>query len=174
MYDTILVPTDGSDAAESAIDDAITIAGKFDATIHALYVVDTDSVNYAIGTEQVDRLKSGQFDEMPELAERADAAISTVVEAAKAAGVPTVKAVRAGIPHRVIRDYVKAEGIDLVVMGSHGRSGVKRALLGSVTERTLRSTRVPVLVVDERGRSGDDERGRSGDDERGRSGDDER
>jgi nucleotide-binding universal stress UspA family protein len=53
-----------------------------------------------------------------------------------------------GRPHAVIADYAEEYDVDLIVMGSHGRSGVRRALLGSVTERTLRSTHVPVLVVD--------------------------
>jgi len=48
----------------------------------------------------------------------------------------------------MIADYAEDNDIDLIVIGSHGRSGVRRALLGSVTERVLRSTTVPVLVVD--------------------------
>jgi nucleotide-binding universal stress UspA family protein len=51
----------------------------------------------------------------------------------------------------VIADYAEDHDVDLVVMGSYGRAGVRRALLGSVTERTLRSTHVPVLVVDYQG-----------------------
>ena len=51
----------------------------------------------------------------------------------------------------MIADYAEDHDIDLIVMGSHGRAGVRRALLGSVTERTLRSTHVPVLVVDVQG-----------------------
>jgi len=64
MYEHILVPTDGSDVAEAAVDHALDLAEKYDAEVHALYVVDIDSVNYSLGTEQVDRLKQGRFDEM--------------------------------------------------------------------------------------------------------------
>jgi len=63
MYEHILVPTDGSDVAEAAVDHALDLE-KYDAEVHALYVVDIDSVNYSLGTEQVDRLKQGRFDEM--------------------------------------------------------------------------------------------------------------
>lgn len=59
MYEHILVPTDGSDVAEAAVDHALDLAEKYDAEVHALYVVDIDSVNYSLGTEQVDRLKTG-------------------------------------------------------------------------------------------------------------------
>ena len=147
MYDTILIPTDGSDVAENAIDHAIDLAKRYDATLHALYVVDTDAIDISLGTEQVQRIKSGRFSEMPELQERAKNATSTVTERA-GDDLEVVESVKAGQPHRVISAYATDNDVDLVVMGSAGRSGVRRAILGSVTERTLRTTRVPVLVVD--------------------------
>ncbi|MFC5278572.1 universal stress protein [Halorubrum rubrum] len=148
MYERILIPTDGSDVAEAAVDHALDLAEKYDAEVHALYVVDIDSVNYSLGTEQVDRLKQGRFDEMEELKERADEATGVVAGRGADRGVTVVEHVSGGRPHKVIADYAEDNGMDLVVMGSHGRAGVRRALLGSVTERTLRSTHVPVLVVD--------------------------
>ena len=148
MYDRILVPTDGSDVAEAAVDHALDLAEKYDAEVHALYVVDIDSVNFSLGTEQVDRLKQGRFDEMGELKEQADEATGAVADRGAERGVDIVEHVSGGRPHKVIGDYAENHDIDLIVMGSHGRAGVRRALLGSVTERTLRSTHVPVLVVD--------------------------
>jgi len=151
MYDNILVPTDGSDTAEAAVDRAVDLAANYDATIHALYVVDVDAVNYSLGTEQVDRLRQGKLDDMPEVKAAADAATSYVADAAAAAGVPVEQHVRAGQPARVIERVIDDLGVDLVVMGSHGRSGISRALLGSVAEKVLRKTKIPVLVVDARG-----------------------
>jgi nucleotide-binding universal stress UspA family protein len=151
MYDTILIPTDGSDVAEIAVDHAIDLASKYDATVHALYVVDIDAVNFGLGTEQVDRIRQGKFGEMEELEEKANAATGVVAEAAREHGLDVVEEVRVGKPHDVIAGYADATDVDLIVMGSHGRSGVRRALLGSVTERVLRSTHRPVLVVDEHG-----------------------
>lgn len=150
MYERILVPTDGSDVAELAVEHALELADRYDAELHALYVVDTDAVAYSLGPEQVDRVRQGQFREMSKLREKAETATEHVREKADARGISVTEHHDGGQPHRVIADYAADNGIDLVVMGSHGRSGVKRALLGSVTERTLRSTTVPVLVVDAR------------------------
>jgi len=148
MYDTILVPTDGSKVAEKAVEHAIDLAQKYDAKLHALYVVDTDAVDIGLGTEQVERIKAGKFGEMEELQNRAKKATNAVGEAAAEHGIEVIEDVAAGRPHRSIDEYAKKNDIDLIVMGSKGRSGVRRALLGSVTERTLRSTYIPVLVVD--------------------------
>jgi nucleotide-binding universal stress UspA family protein len=148
MYEHILIPTDGSDVAESAVEHALDLAEKYDAEVHALYVVDIDSVNLSLGTEQVDRLKQGRFDEMEELKSKANEATGAVATRGAERDVEVVEHVAGGRPHTVIADYADDHGMDLIVMGSHGRAGVRRALLGSVTERTLRSTHVPVLVVD--------------------------
>jgi nucleotide-binding universal stress UspA family protein len=148
MYERILIPTDGSDVAESAVAHALDLAEQYDAEVHALYVVDIDSVHLSLGTEQVDRLKQGRFGEMGELKEKADEATGAVAERGAERGVDVVEHVSGGRPHKVIADYAEDHDMDLIVMGSHGRAGVRRALLGSVTERTLRSTHVPVLVVD--------------------------
>ncbi|MDZ5809992.1 universal stress protein [Halorubrum sp. AD140] len=148
MYERILIPTDGSDVAEFAVDHALDLAEKYDAEVHALYVVDIDSVHLSLGTEQVDRLKQGRFGEMEELKDQADEATGFVADRGAERGVEVVEHVSGGRPHKLIADYAEDHEIDLIVMGSHGRAGVRRALLGSVTERTLRSTHVPVLVVD--------------------------
>ncbi|MFC4358739.1 universal stress protein [Halobium salinum] len=148
MYDRILVPTDGSPVAELAVDHAVDLAAQYGGTIHALYVVDIDAVNLGLGTEQVDRIRQGKLDEMTELGERASAATGAVAAAARERGVDAVEETRVGQPHVVVANYAEEADVDLVVMGSHGRAGVRRALLGSVTERVLRATHRPVLVVD--------------------------
>ncbi|MFP8889194.1 universal stress protein [Natrialbaceae archaeon A-CW2] len=150
MYDTILIPTDGSQVAQHAVEHAIDIATKYDANVHTLYVVDTGAMDVGLGTEQVDRLRQGQFGSMPEVRERAESATNAVVEAARASGydLEVTEAITAGQPHRQIASYADEHDVDLIVMGSAGRGGIKRALLGSVAERTLRTTHLPVLVVD--------------------------
>jgi len=148
MYDNILVPTDGSDAARNAVEQAVDLAAKYDATVHALYVVDVDATNLTLGTEQVDRIRQGRIDEMPEVKAEADEATGQVAEVAAEHGVPVEEHVTAGSPSRAIRNFVEDNDIDMVVMGSHGRSGLSRVVLGSVAEKVLRRTRVPVLVVD--------------------------
>ncbi len=147
MYDRILIPTDGSPVAERAVAHAVDLADQYDAEMHAIYVADTDAIAYGLGAEQVDRIRQGNFGGMTELREDAEDATGTVATRAAERDVAVVERHAGGQPHRVVADYVDANEIDLVVMGSHGRSGVKRALLGSVTERVLRSTSCPVLVV---------------------------
>lgn len=151
MYERILVPTDGSDVAEAAVDQAIDLAEKYGAEIHALYVADTDSIAYSLGTEQVDRIRQGNFNEMTELRREAEDATGYVTDRAAEHGLDAIEHHEGGRPHTMIGKYADDHDIDLIVMGSHGRAGVRRALLGSVTERTLRSTHVPVLVVDYQG-----------------------
>lgn len=148
MYEKILIPTDGSEVAENAVAHAIDIAETYGAEVHALYVIDVNAVDISLGTEQVQRIKEGHFDEMPELQEEARKATNFVAQAGEDAGLEVVESVVAGQPHRQIGRYAEQHDIDLVVMGSAGRGGVRRALLGSVAERTLRTTKVPVMVVD--------------------------
>jgi nucleotide-binding universal stress UspA family protein len=148
MYDNILVPTDGSETAEVAVEHAVEMAKRYDATLHTLYVVDIDAVNLSLGTEQLDRLKAGGLDEMEDVKEKAEGATGRVATRAGEEGVEAVEEVRAGTPHDAIVKYAESNGVDVIVMGSHGRGGVKRALLGSVAERVLRTTHIPVFVVD--------------------------
>ena len=151
MYEKILVPTDGSTVAENAVEHALDIAEQYGAEVHALYVVDVDSMSLTLGAEQLDRIEAGRFDEMDEVRSNAEEATGYVADRAAERGLEAVEHISSGRPPENVASYAADNDIDLVVMGSHGRSGVKRALLGSVTERTLRETHVPVLVVDVRG-----------------------
>jgi nucleotide-binding universal stress UspA family protein len=133
MFDDILVPTDGSPCAGVAAEYAEDLATRYDATVHALCVVDSRSLENA---PQYDQLKA----ERTELAERTCANLSTT-------RVKTERAVRTDVPHAAIRQYATDHEIDLIVMGTHGRTGVERFLLGSVTEKVVRLSDVPVLTV---------------------------
>jgi nucleotide-binding universal stress UspA family protein len=81
------------------------------------------------------------------LRERAESVVESVAERAADAGVETVTAVEPGVPDDVVVEYAADHDCDLVVMGTHGRTGLQRYLLGSVTERTVRRSSVPVLTV---------------------------
>ncbi len=136
-YDDVLLPTDGSETAAVAVEWGVTLADAFDAMVHALYSADTS------------RLVSGEgADEIFEALElRGKGALATVRERALEADVSVTGTVASGPPSRVILTYVEDEDVDLVVMGTHGRSGVKQHLLGSVTENVVRSATVPVFCV---------------------------
>lgn len=136
MYENILIPTDGSDAVEGAIDNALDLAKKYDARVHALYVVEPF---YAVDFE------SEQVTSM--LEEEGERATQYIEDHAEREGLSAITEIRIGTPHREILDYVDEYDVDLVVMGTHGRTGIDRYLLGSVTEKVVRLCDVPVMTV---------------------------
>jgi nucleotide-binding universal stress UspA family protein len=139
MYDAILVPTDGSEGTRGAVDHAIDHAERYDADLHVLYVVDT-RVSAEAGMES-----PGVLDALEETGQQA---IDDVIAQAEAADVDTIEAAVAnGIPHQAIHDYAAENDIDLIVMGTHGRTGLDRYLLGSVSEKVVRTSPIPVLTV---------------------------
>ena len=139
MYDEILVPTDGSESAERAVQYGVVLAGAFDARVHVLSVVDERDYDRAVvGGEEA--MQQG-VDAATTAAEEAVAAV-----AERVAGDVTTR-VTVGVPSEAILDYVETEGIDLVAMATHGRTGVERFVIGSVTEKVVRRATVPVLTV---------------------------
>ena len=140
LYDRILVPTDGSAASEAAIEHGVALAEIHDATIHAMYVINTASFA-TIPTE-------GSWEGISDLLEReGEDALDDVVRTAEARDVPVERVTREGSPSREIIRYAEAEACDLIVMGTHGRGGIDRLLLGSVTEKVVRSAPMPVLTI---------------------------
>ncbi|AUV83290.1 universal stress protein [Salinigranum rubrum] len=138
MYDRILLPTDGSGPSEAARDHAIGLAAAYDATLHAIYVVDDDALRAA-------RIDSDVVVEGFET--EGESLLDEVAASAAGASVDCETAVLHGHPHEVITEYAADNDVDLIVMGTHGRHGVSRFLLGSVTERVVRTSDVPVLTV---------------------------
>jgi nucleotide-binding universal stress UspA family protein len=135
MYDRLLVPTDGSDGTEAVVQQAITIATRCGATIDALAVVDETFPAAAEYDVVVEGLEA-----------EAETALGAVTDACERAGVDADPHLRRGVPHEEIVAAVDAYGSDLIVMGTHGRTGVDRVRhLGSVTERVVRQSPVPVL-----------------------------
>lgn len=141
MYDTILVPTDGSDPATRAAEHALDLATATGASVAVLSVV--DAADLAL-TEPPDV----DLEEVRSSARSAaQLAVDAVADRAGECGVATMTDVRVGTPHREILDAVAATDAELVVMGTHGRTGLPHALLGSTTERVVRRATVPVLTV---------------------------
>ncbi|MDY6818225.1 MAG: universal stress protein [Halobacteriales archaeon] len=140
MYEHILVPTDGSDGTDRSLEHAIEIGNDHDATIHALYVIDK-RVYRAADDE-------AQDDVMASLTEEGETAVERIRDRAESAGLDVITTIESGIPYREILEYADAETIDLIAMGTHGRTGRDRvANLGSVTDRVVQNTEQPVLVV---------------------------
>lgn len=138
----LLVPTDGSDCAEVAGEHATTMARVADATVHVVSVADVDAAAGVFDAGGV----SEEF--VRNVEARCREAVSRMAgDVQRAIDRPVERAVVRGRPGAALREYVEEAGVDLVVMGAHGRSGVSRWMLGSVTERLLRTTDVPLLVV---------------------------
>jgi nucleotide-binding universal stress UspA family protein len=138
MYDVILVPVDGSAPSDAAVTQAVSLASEFDATVHVIYVVDEHALAAA-------GLDAGRVVRAYE--EEGESFLAAATEEATAAGVDAETAIVHGTPHRDIVRYGRDHGADVVVMGTHGRRGLERALIGSVTERVLRTSDIPVLAV---------------------------
>ena len=142
MFDTVVIATDGSGSAQRAVEAALDLAAKFDATVHALYVVDSGEVE-------------STPDDVRDVLERALAttggrALSFVREAATSDGetdADVVTAVRSGDPADEIQAYAEEMNADLIATGTRGRHGDHGFLLGSVAEEVVRSAPMPVLSV---------------------------
>lgn len=143
MYEAILFPTDGSDESLQALDHALDIANTYDATLHALYVVDTSYPYAGFGDGAIDLAPIFEA-----LREEGEQTLQRIEERAGPTETAFVGAIReATVVHRAIREYADENDIDLIVMGTHGRRGLDRWLLGSVTERVVRTAEIPVLTV---------------------------
>ena len=140
QLETVVVTTDGSDGALAGARRALELAERFGATLHVLSVVDTSD------PVVVDSLQGRVVESLETEAHDAIAAVETHIEDATAT--PTVTtAVRRGVPHEAIRAYAAQQAADVIVMGTTGQSGLDRLLLGSTTERVLRTTTRPLLAV---------------------------
>ncbi len=138
MFERIVIATDGSESVRRAVVVALDLATRFDAEVHALYVVDTDEVE-----SSPERVR----DELDEaLHEQADDALATV-SGDNDGDVGVTTAVREGRPAAEIVTYAREHDADLVATGTRGRHGENRFLIGSVAEAIVRTCPVPVLTV---------------------------
>jgi nucleotide-binding universal stress UspA family protein len=143
MYDQILLATDGTIASKNAESHAIELAEMHDATLYALFVVDESIYTAYSGDEYVDEAEGPEHG----LEERGQEAIEEVRSSAEDSEVEMIAAVKHGHPVETILEYGDRQDIDMVVLGTKHRPAEYRALLGSVTERVLRLTTRPTVVV---------------------------
>ena len=138
MYERVLLPTDGSDEALEASEHAFDIASTYDADLYTVFAVDdTLMATDAYGGVTFDQVESAGEEALDEIERRA-----------RNRGIEDVRSeVISGSPHLAIREYADDKDVDLIVMGTHGRTGVERYLLGSVTEKIIRTADAPVLTV---------------------------
>jgi len=166
MYDNILYPTDGSEGAEGVMDHVQDLASTYDATIHVLYVVAPDhgDASLTLQKDEQGNWRTGMFKRKTEprstsgmakgsvdvhevLQAEGEAYTEAIADELADAGCETVSACVQGQPHAEILNYAGDHDIDVIMMGTHGRSGVRRQFIGSVAEKVVRSSPVPVLTV---------------------------
>ncbi len=135
MYDEILVPTDGSDNAATAMEHALEVASGADARIHVLNVINPRWYDLSIESART----PVEADRKEIVQELADMAADTDID--------IVTAVVDGTPAKTILQYVDDHDIDLIVMGRRGRGDLENLLLGSVADYVVKNAPVPVQTV---------------------------
>ena len=147
----LLVPTDFSPASDIAFNYALDMAAREGASIHLLHVIENATVAAVF--------PDGLYAELPGVRERligeAQSRLDKTAKECAAANVTATTQVLVGAPASSITGEASVRGTDLIVMGTHGRSGFEHLMLGSVAERVLRSAQCPVLTVRETSRAAD-------------------
>jgi len=141
MPDNVLIAFDGSPLSERAL--SYAIENFSDATLTTIYVI--NPVDSVIDVEAGGLPVAEEWYENAQ--ERATGIHKTATELAAEHGIDLDTVTEVGRPARVILEYTDDNGIDQIVLGSHGRSGIDRALLGSVAETVTRRARIPVTII---------------------------
>ena len=141
MGERILVPFDGSPLSERALERAVTMHP--DSAITVLHVIDPVRVIYVAESEGIGSAETWH----ERMTERASEICAGAEARAAEHDCEVTTDTATGSPARVILEYVDEHGIEHVIMGSHGRSGVSRLVLGSVAEQVMRQSPVAVTIV---------------------------
>ena len=146
MYRHIFIPTDGSELAERAMTHGLSLAKSVGAKV-SVVIVETPFNVYDVPELRVQQMPEEFVTNAEQIRKHAKSVLNRAADAAELAGVScdTIQ-VEHDKPYQAIIAAAKDKGCDLIVMASHGRSGLSAALLGSVTSKVLMHTKTPVLV----------------------------
>ena len=153
MFSNILVPVDGSEIGERSLPMAQDLAQLSGGTIHLVQVISRDPELQALhssggGSVQVLEIERDAARRLIEVrTTRGKEYLESLATRLQNEGIKVATTMREGAADANIIDYAKEQGIDLIVMSTHGHGGFKRLLLGSVTDRVIRSGETPVLVL---------------------------
>jgi nucleotide-binding universal stress UspA family protein len=139
----VLVPTDFSQCSKSALVYGVALADRFGAQLHLLHVVQ----DLALSIPDMVMVTPPVAPSVTELKRAAQGAFDRLIADNKLDPAKLVRAVREGAPFYEILEYAKEADIDLIVMGTHGHTGLAHVLLGSVTAKIVRQAPCPVLTV---------------------------
>lgn len=141
----ILVPTDFSEYSDKALAQAVDIARKYNSKIYLLHVIDQGVqqcvVDYCLADEVVKQIEKEGFNTAQEKLKKELSKLSGMK------GLDVEYDVKQGVPYDVILKEQREKGIDLIVIASHGKTGLMKYFMGSVAERVLRDAKSPVLLV---------------------------
>jgi len=142
-YSTVLIATDGSKCSMNAVKSGIDLAKVLSANVILLYVMDMHSIIESIA------VKSGHTSSIKNveaiIEEKADEVLNETLIQYRYDKI--TKLTMEGIPKDVINSIAQEHKVDLIIMGTHGRTGLKRLLMGSVAEHVLRYSKIPVMIV---------------------------
>ena len=152
MYSNIVVPLDGSENSERALSHVAELAKATGGRVHLVQVITQSEEMQLMSGAEGSFAASAQYQEMADQLvasriEQAEAYLAEVRGKLEADGTSVASAVMEGQAAEKIVDYAASENADLIVMGTRGQGGIQRFLLGSVTDRVLRSARIPVLAI---------------------------
>ncbi|RBI60725.1 universal stress protein [halophilic archaeon] len=139
MYDTILLPTDGRNTSNPAIEHGIELARKFGATLHVLYTIKMPYLEYVDDDEWNHSIKKS-------LRKDGIKATEDIANRAREYSLEVVTAIETGLPFQVISKYTTTHGIDLITLGTAGTSAKSR-VIGSTAKKVVRLVEEPVLTV---------------------------
>jgi nucleotide-binding universal stress UspA family protein len=142
MFTRILVPTDFSEPSDAALDYARVLAGRFGASLHVLHVIETPG---AMMSPEVYIADSPEV--QAQLFEHAKDRLQHRVTPNDRTRHGATTEIVSGPSARSIVNYATERGMDLIVMGTHGRTGVAHLLMGSVAEKVVRDAPCPVMTV---------------------------
>jgi len=140
LINKILIATDGSEYTKKAVDHGIELANNNGAKIIAFYVIDTRayaSIPLSAPMEYAYSI----------LRQEGDMALKYVAERAEAAGLEVEGIIAQGHPAEEIIKYAEENSIDLIVMGTLGKSGLDRFLMGSIADQVIRHSKIPIIAV---------------------------
>ena len=140
MFKRIMVPTDASDFSKRALKTALEMARVMGSEIVLMHVIYSPEFFWGFNSPY------GEMTSITNLEQNADLILDATMEGMKV-DVPLKKVLKDGYPVKVILDEIEAEKIDLVIMGSHGYGLIAGSLLGSVSQRVIHHSKIPVMVV---------------------------
>lgn len=140
LYRNIMIATDGSENSQRAISYGIKLAKFSGATVYAVYVVNTPSTISDSWTAGKETMHEVMRDDGRNI-------LSRVKKFAEDSKVPVKEILLEGYPSSEIINFAEKNNIDLIIMGTLGKTGIEKFLLGSVAEKVVRSSKVPVMVV---------------------------